>query len=133
MLLYGLFCRSWRCRGLMRSGPTFGRRRRTDERTACFLGWFVIVLNADPCNERIRRTMDNLQLMKAPIAKAEMLIRKPAAKVFEAFVDPEITRRFWFTKSTGRLETGKHIVWTWEMYDMSIEVEVKEVEPNKRI
>ena len=27
-------------------------------------------------------------------------------EVFEAFVDPEITRRFWFTKSTGRLETA---------------------------
>ncbi len=80
-----------------------------------------------------RRTMANLQLTHAPITKAEMLIRKPAAEVFAAFVDPEITRRFWFTKSTGRMETGKHIVWTWAMYDMSIEVDVKEVEPNKRI
>ncbi len=77
--------------------------------------------------------MANLQLTHAPITKAEMLIRKPAAEVFAAFVDPEITRRFWFTKSTGRMETGKHIVWTWAMYDMSIEVDVKEVEPNKRI
>ena len=51
--------------------------------------------------------MGNLQLIQAPIAKAEMLIRKPVAEVFEAFVDPEITRRFSFTKSTGRLETGK--------------------------
>ena len=48
--------------------------------------------------------MGNLQLTQAPIAKAE-IIRKPVAKVFEAFVDPEITRRFWFS---GRLETGKH-------------------------
>jgi uncharacterized protein YndB with AHSA1/START domain len=77
--------------------------------------------------------MGNLQLTQAPVAKAEMLIRKPVAEVFEAFVDPKITRKFWFTKSTGRLETGKHIVWTWEMYDTSIEVDVKEVEPNKRI
>ena len=77
--------------------------------------------------------METLQLTHPPIAKAEMLIRKPPAEVFAAFIDPEITRRFWFTKSTGRLETGKHIVWTWEMYDVSIEVEVKEVEPNKRI
>src|SRR2546421_3262599 len=77
--------------------------------------------------------MGSLQLTQAPVAKAEMLIRKPVVEVFEAFVDPEITRRFWFTKSTGRLETGKHIVWTWEMYDMSIEVDVIEVEANKRI
>ncbi len=77
--------------------------------------------------------MTTLQLTQAPVAKAEMLIRKPPAEVFEAFINPEITRRFWFTKSTGRLEAGKHIVWTWEMYDVSIDVEIKEVEPSKRI
>ncbi len=77
--------------------------------------------------------MGSLQLTQAPVAKAEMLIRKPVAEVFAAFVDPEITRKFWFTKSTGRLETGRHIVWTWEMYEMSIDVDVKEVEPNKKI
>lgn len=77
--------------------------------------------------------MGTLQLTQAPVAKAGMLIRSSAAKVFEAFINPEITRRFWFTKSTGRLEAGKHVVWTWEMYDMSIEVNVLEVEPNKRI
>jgi uncharacterized protein YdhG (YjbR/CyaY superfamily) len=55
------------------------------------------------------------------------------AEVFEAFVDPEITKNFWFTKSTGRLEAGKHFTWTWQMYDISIEVDVKAVEPNKKI
>ena len=39
-------------------------------------------------------------------AKAEMLIRKPVAEVFEAFVDPAITSRFWFTRGSGRLEPG---------------------------
>ena len=77
--------------------------------------------------------MTDLHLTQVPIAKAAMLIRKPVAEVFEAFVDPEITKRFWFTKSTGRLEAGKHIIWTWEMYDISIPVDVKEIEPNKRI
>ena len=77
--------------------------------------------------------MNNLQLTQAPVAKAAMLIRKPAGEVFEAFIDPAITSRFWFTKSTGRLKPGKHITWTWEMYDISIDVEVKEIEVNKRI
>ena len=77
--------------------------------------------------------MANLQISKPPVATAEMLIRKPPAKVFEAFIDPEITKRFWFTKSTGRLEPGKHVTWTWEMYNVSVDVEVKEIEPNKRI
>ena len=77
--------------------------------------------------------MANLQLTEIPTAKSEMLIRKPVAEVFEAFVNPEITTRFWFTKSTGRLEPGKHITWTWEMYDISVQVNVKEVDEDKRI
>jgi len=67
------------------------------------------------------------------IAKAEILIRKPVTEVFEAFIDPAITTKFWFTKSSGRLETGKQILWEWEMYNSSIDVHVKAVEPNKRI
>ena len=62
-----------------------------------------------------------------------MLIRRPRAEVFEAFVDPAITSRFWFTKSTGRLERGKRVTWTWEMYDVSVDVKVKSIEPNKQI
>lgn len=77
--------------------------------------------------------MNNLQLTEAPVASAAMLIRRPVTEVFEAFIDPAITTKFWFTKSTGRLEPGKHITWTWEMYDISVEVEVKEIEVNKRI
>lgn len=77
--------------------------------------------------------MQNLQLTQMPVAKAEMLIRRPPAAVFDAFIDPEITKKFWFTKSTGRLEAGKHIVWTLEMYGVSIEVNVKDIEPHKRI
>ncbi len=67
------------------------------------------------------------------IAKAEMLIRKPVAEVFDAFIDPVITTKFWFTKSSGRLETGKQIRWDWEMYNSSTDVNVKAIEPNKRI
>jgi len=78
-------------------------------------------------------TMNKLELTQAPIAKAAMLIRKPVAEVFEAFIDPAITTRFWFTKSTGRLEPGKHVTWTWEMYDISVEVQVQEIEANKKI
>jgi hypothetical protein len=51
--------------------------------------------------------MDNLQLKQVPMAKTGMLIRKPVADVFEAFINPDITTKFWFTKSSGRLEVGK--------------------------
>jgi uncharacterized protein YndB with AHSA1/START domain len=77
--------------------------------------------------------MDNLQLKHVPITKTGMLIRKPVAEVFEAFVNPDITTKFWFTKSSGRLEAGKQVQWDWEMYGISIPVTAKAIEPNKRI
>ncbi|HSB66318.1 MAG TPA: SRPBCC domain-containing protein [Anaerolineales bacterium] len=73
------------------------------------------------------------ELAKTPIAQAGMLIRKSAGDVYEAFVDPKITTRFWFTKSSGRLEVGKHIRWEWEMYSASTTVAVKCLEPGKHI
>jgi uncharacterized protein YndB with AHSA1/START domain len=66
-------------------------------------------------------------------AKAELLIRKPVEDVFEAFIDPAITTKFWFTKSSGKLESGKQVQWDWEMYNHSTQVIVKAIEPNKRI
>jgi catechol 2,3-dioxygenase-like lactoylglutathione lyase family enzyme len=39
-----------------------------------------------------------------------MLIRKPAAEVFEAFVDPDVTTHFWFTKGSGRLEVRRRLL-----------------------
>ncbi|HEU4765890.1 MAG TPA: SRPBCC family protein [Pyrinomonadaceae bacterium] len=74
-----------------------------------------------------------MKLETAPVAKTEMLIRRPVAEVFEAFVDPAITSRFWFTKGSGRVEPGKELQWDWEMYNLSVPVKVKEVETNKRI
>ena len=77
--------------------------------------------------------MKSYQLTQIPITKAQMLIRKPVAEVFEAFIDPTITSRFWFTKGSGRLEAGKRIQWDWDMYDVSVQVSVIEIEQNKRI
>ena len=56
------------------------------------------------------------------IVEAQMLIRKPSSIVFNAFVDPAITAKFWFTKSSGKLETGKTFTWEWEMYNVSTNV-----------
>jgi|SRR5215813_11790601 len=72
-------------------------------------------------------------VVKAAVAKAQMLIHKPVADVFEALVNPAITSRFWFSKSSGRLEAGKQVRWDWEMYGHHTNVNVQAVETNKRI
>jgi uncharacterized protein YndB with AHSA1/START domain len=74
-----------------------------------------------------------MQEKAAPVAKAQMLIRKPVGRVFEALVDPAITSRFWFSKSSGQLVAGKRIRWDWEMYGHHTEVDIKEIENNERI
>ena len=68
-----------------------------------------------------------------PVAKAGMLIRRPVGEVFEAFADPAITSKFWFSKGSGRLEPGARLRWDWEMYGVGSDVLVKAVEPGRRI
>jgi uncharacterized protein YndB with AHSA1/START domain len=77
--------------------------------------------------------MADLKLGSAPVAKAGMLIRRPVAEVFEAFVDPAMTGKFWFSRGSARLEPGKQVEWHWDMYGFSVPVTVKAVEANERI
>ena len=72
-------------------------------------------------------------LQVEPIARAEMLIRKPVADVFESFVDPALTSKFWFTRSSGRVEEGAELTWYWDMYGVSVKVMVKSIEKDRRI
>lgn len=77
--------------------------------------------------------MDTLHLTQVPATKTGMLIRKPAAEVFEALINPDITTQFWFTKSSGRLDGGKSVQWEWEMYNASALVTPIAIEPYTRI
>ncbi|SDR08825.1 Uncharacterized conserved protein YndB, AHSA1/START domain [Chryseobacterium soldanellicola] len=65
--------------------------------------------------------------------EAQMLIRKPIEDIFQAFINPEITTNFWFTKSSGILEEGKIVTWEWEMYGVKTNVKVLQVIPNQLI
>lgn len=70
---------------------------------------------------------------KPVVVETQMLIRKPVAVVFNAFIDPSVTTNFWFTKSSGKLEEGKKITWEWEMYGVSVDVHVKKIVQDKEI
>ncbi len=65
--------------------------------------------------------------------ECQMLIRQPRKKVFQAFIDPDCTAHFWFTKSSGKLEVGKEIIWEWEMYQHQTVVKVIEIIDNEKI
>ena len=70
---------------------------------------------------------------KPPSAKIELLIRKPVAEVFDAFVNPDTITKFWFNRSSGPLETGKSVTWYWDLYNASSAVRVLALEANRRI
>ena len=72
-------------------------------------------------------------MMQAPVAKAQMLVRRPVAEVFAAFLDPTITSHFWFTAASAPLRAGARVRWDWEMYGVSTNVEVKALEENRRL
>lgn len=74
-----------------------------------------------------------MKIRETPTAEAGMLIRRPVADVFEAFVDPAITTKFWFTHGSDRLDSGKEISWEWRMYGVSTTVNVSEIVDNKKI
>jgi len=66
-------------------------------------------------------------------SEAQMLIRKPVTEVFKTFIEPELTKHFWFTKGSDKLEVGKTVTWEWEMYNFSTKVLVKEILADKKI
>ncbi len=74
-----------------------------------------------------------LKISQVPVAKTAMLIRRSVTETFNAFIDPEITSRFWFSKGSGKLELGKQVTWEWEMYGITVNVNVKEIVTNERI
>lgn len=65
--------------------------------------------------------------------ETQMMIRKPVQQVFDAFIHPEISSKFWFSSSTGKLEQGKTVEWTWEKYQVSSKVTVIKIIANELI
>ncbi|MDH5833011.1 metalloregulator ArsR/SmtB family transcription factor [Luteimonas kalidii] len=74
-----------------------------------------------------------MALTHDPVARATMLIRRPPAEVFAAFVDPAVTTRFWFSRASGPLAPGATVTWHWDDYGASGEVRVVALEPGERI
>lgn len=64
-------------------------------------------------------------------SKIGMLIRKLIEEVFGAFINSEIASKFWVTKSSGKLKIGEKVTWSWEMYNHSSDIIVREIDENK--
>ncbi len=63
----------------------------------------------------------------------KMKIAKPANEIFEAFVDPEKIGHFWFSSSSERWEEGAAVTLSYDEYNAQVEINVKEIQQNKKI
>ena len=64
-----------------------------------------------------------------PVVEVDMLIRRPARQVWDAFADPDQIRRFWLAHSTGRLETGAVVTWAFKVAGAETEVTAVQAVP----
>jgi len=61
------------------------------------------------------------------------MIRKEVGLVFDAFINPEVSKHFWFTKSSGKLVEGQQVTWHWHMYGIEIVVLATKIIENEQI
>lgn len=70
---------------------------------------------------------------RTPEVNVQLLLRAPAADVYEAFVEPALLCRFWLVRSSGRLEVGARVTWSFIVEGAEAEIHVEALEPGKRI
>jgi uncharacterized protein YndB with AHSA1/START domain len=65
--------------------------------------------------------------------KAALQILKPVNEVFEAIIDPVKMSNYFISKSSGRMEEGKKVMWRFPEFDMEFPVRVGKIEKDKYI
>lgn len=68
-----------------------------------------------------------------PEVTAGMGIRRSPGDVFNAFVDPAVTKRFWIADSTGPLSAEASVTWDLTAEGAQATVAVRRFEPGERL
>ncbi len=67
------------------------------------------------------------------IAKATIQIQKPIEEVFECIVNPEKMTKYFISESSGRMETGKELIWKFPEFPDEFPVKGIRIETNLSI
>jgi uncharacterized protein YndB with AHSA1/START domain len=67
------------------------------------------------------------------IAKATLQIQKPIEEVFEGIVNPAMMTKYFISESSGRLETGKEVLWKFPEFADSFPVRDIKIETNRSV
>lgn len=65
--------------------------------------------------------------------KTNLKIQKSVNEVFEAVVNPDHMSQYFISKSSGRMEEGKKLMWEFPEIDMQFPVRVQKIEQDKYI
>jgi uncharacterized protein YndB with AHSA1/START domain len=65
--------------------------------------------------------------------KTAIQILKPVNEVFEAIVDPAKMSNYFISKSSGRMEAGRQIIWKFPEFEIEFPVKVREIIKDKYI
>jgi uncharacterized protein YndB with AHSA1/START domain len=65
--------------------------------------------------------------------KVALQIQKPVSRVFEAIVDPRHMTQYFISESSGRMEEGKTIFWTFPEFEGSDPIKVGKILADKLI
>jgi len=66
-------------------------------------------------------------------AKVQMGIFRSASEIFDAIINPEKMSKYFISGSTGRMESGKSLTWTWTDYEGEHEIKVGKIEKDKTV
>jgi uncharacterized protein YndB with AHSA1/START domain len=65
--------------------------------------------------------------------KTALQILKPVSEVFEAIVDPAKMSNYFISKSSGRMEEGRQIMWKFPEFDTEFPIRVSKITKNEYI
>lgn len=66
-------------------------------------------------------------------SKAFIQIQKPIEEVFEGIINPDIMINYFISESSGRLESGKEVIWKFPEFDETFSVREIKIENSKSI
>jgi uncharacterized protein YndB with AHSA1/START domain len=72
-------------------------------------------------------TVDTLEINVA------MQIQKPVNEVFEAIINPEKMSHYFISKSSGKMEEGKSLLWNFPEFDFDCPIRVGKIEKDNYI
>jgi len=66
-------------------------------------------------------------------SNATIQIQKPIEDVFEGIVNPEKMTKYFISESSGRLESGKEVIWKFPEFEDKYPVKEIKIENNSSI